>query len=211
VRPWLLLGLAAACGDPLVDGNFVGDPLFSAQALVVGAQSDSVDPAHPMMAIGWKSYDADGWNLDEITRVEARGFPAIVELSIFDPPQHDPLILPTMGRLVEAHVGCPVMFDDVDGDGVITEDDQLIAVSWNQLLVFVRGEAGAFTMDGPFRLTGNDVDDSYRVFEGICDEHGDPTGELRPAREGQPIEVTFLDEPNEFPDVHPASDCTRFF
>jgi hypothetical protein len=208
VRALLLSALAASCGDPLVDGNFAGDPLFSVQAIVVGANSDSVVPKHPTLGIGWKSYAETQLRLDEITTIETQRFPAIVELELYDVPQRDPLILPTMERIVEADVGCPVMFDDVDGDGAFTARDQLLAVSWNQLLVYVRGEVGPFTMDGPFRLTGEDVD-GYRVFEGICDENGDPSGQLRPAPDGQPIEVTFLDEPNKF--VHPESDCTRFF
>jgi hypothetical protein len=209
---WCSALVLAACGDPLADGDFVGEPMVNVQAIVCGAQSDRISPLNPHLGIGWKSYDNPGWSLDDVTAVHTPSFPAIVDVELFDPPlSHAPLVLPTERRLVEADVGCPVMFDDLDYDGRFGEADVLLAVSWNHLLVFVRGEARAFTHDGPFRLTGDDRDGSYRLFEGVCDEQGAPTGELRPAWEGQPIEVTFLEAPDTLPVERHEKDCTAFF
>jgi len=177
VRGLLLVAVLAACGDPLANGEFGGDVKLSFQAIVCGEQSSEIVPINPRLGVLWKS--SDGYSLNEVTPVATEiGFPQVVEVDLFDRPPSD------------AELGCPILFDDLDGDEAFNEkNDPILAVSWNQLIGF---EAEA-----------------YRMRQGVCDEEGLPTGQLAEIKD-RPIDVSFLQKPGDLTPPE-TNACVMFF
>jgi hypothetical protein len=184
VRRLLPVVLAlSACGDPLANGNFEGDVKMSFEAIVCGDQHESIAPANPQLGILWKQVGPQGrsWKMTEVTPVDTPVFPAVVEVDVLEAPPRD------------ADLGCPILFDDLNGDELYGNEEPILAVSWNQFLGFDPSE------------------ESFGLVEGICDEAGAPSGEVNHFAD-RAVNVTFLDQPSlSIPTTAAPGACVPFF
>ncbi len=205
MRLVLALLLLAACGDPLANGDFVGDAKLSLDAIVCGTTGDVV-AAHPKFGIFWKSQYAGALTnvITNIAPLETT-FPANVQLEIFDPPPTSPPTVGSSEGFVQADVGCPALFDDIDDDGIFDHDDRFLAVSWSELIVYVHGESRYRMASAPYQLDVLPQAGEFGLYRGTCDAEGQPSGGLVSSKNDHPLDVHFLSATDASP------SCVRFF
>lgn len=205
--------LSAACGDPIAPGDFEGESRMHLEGIVWG---DAVpeDASKPTVGILWKWFDRhrEQWALGQISSLEVVSFPVHFTTEIYDlPPTVEPNTFSSDGANVEADVGCPVVFDDRDGDGRYGSSDELLAVSWNHLLVYVHEGAGSQPSPLSFHFdTAEPIAPGYRLVQGVC-EKGAPSGRLSFAPDGALVPITLLQTPGMMPETPPDNACIRFF
>jgi hypothetical protein len=147
----VVAGLGAACGEPLVDGEYLGDGTMRLHGVI----AVSVDaPARPMVGAVWLGYSA---LVDPAATAELAAYPitsigfANFEASVWSRPPSVGRYLLADGSLLLATIRIArlIVFDDVDRDGrftlVATEagksevaaPDRLLARSNDSALLFV--------------------------------------------------------------------------
>jgi hypothetical protein len=115
--------LLAGCGDPLVDGDYRGEPLIRLAGRIEGdAKTSSIQS--PYLGIIWVIYDFSsgdetGRVVTSLVPVPDAKFPGTFELALFDPPPPE-----AFNELfgVRYAMGAIVALDDVDGDRRFTVD-----------------------------------------------------------------------------------------
>ena len=145
-------GALLGCGDPLADGNYLGDATIRVHAVVQGTVADAQNAA---VAVLWLGYSA----LAKTTLAGAESsvlpisnveFPPRFTCDLLSPPPGAGAYLAPDGEIVPAFVrlGLLLVFDDVDRDGRLTlgEDgqlaapDRLLAQSASHALLYVASE-----------------------------------------------------------------------
>ena len=200
-----------ACGDPIAPGDFIGQPRMEIEGIISGDQAP-LDISRPSFGILWKWFDAEDqkWTLGPITAVPASSFPAHFTAAIYDlPPAGATNSYSSSGGTVGADVGCPVIFDDRDGDGVFFAADQLIAVSWRHLIVYVREQPSADTPGLPIQLVGG-LRPGYRLMEGVCHDNGD-FDLLQPVAPTTQADIRFIKGTGTLAEQRPDDACIRSF
>lgn len=206
--------LLAACGDPIASGDYEGESRMHLEGIVCGHDDVTVEAERPTVGVLWKWYDAEGERVafGQVSSIPTTSFPAHFAMDIFDlPPADAPNAFASPGGDLQADVGCPVVFDDHDADGEYGMGDEILAVSWNHLLVYVHDDPSALSSMLPLRFDAAEpVSPGYRVVQGVC-EDGQPSGRLTFAPDGAVVPITVLETPDKMPEEPPAEACIRFF
>jgi hypothetical protein len=208
-----LLG-AAACGDPLLPADYPGTPMMTLNGFI-SLSTVPVEAKRPILAIQWK------W-LDPSTRALFASFgpyepigmttlPSTFELDVVDlPPEVVRRSYAVGDRFIDCEVGCPVVFDDLDGNGTHDLDEPLIAISLDQLVVHVEDASGGAMTDSRFQFEDGDrVTSGFHLVEGVCGSSV-PNGTLRFIDSGTEVDVRLLDPvTHQMPSVA-EGNCTHF-
>ncbi len=141
----LALALAlVSCGDPLADGHYLGEPLFSVSGFVhlviPGSAIEGPETEGPLrVAVFWAPARGDSFRLDGATEqaVETTGFfPAKFEVTLYEPPD------PSLYRSIDdgegdLAVALLLAYLDVNRDGRWERGlDRLVGGAQNQLLAY---------------------------------------------------------------------------
>jgi len=114
----LPLLLVCACGDPLVEGDYPGEPLLTLTGLVRYADDYDEPDAPILVAVLW-SEDQDSSQEGVAVRVSTQ-FPGEYSLDLYNPPD-DALLEPTpLDPDLLSGIAAPVVYADEDGDEVYT-------------------------------------------------------------------------------------------
>lgn len=123
-RPWSLIALIAlaACGDPIVDDGFRGEPLATFTGEVVYRYDRLLErPANLRAAVFWSALGVDGGATDELVEDPATSqpidaVPGAYTLHLFDAPA----AMAPGGAYAIGHV---LLYADLDGDGARGADE----------------------------------------------------------------------------------------
>ena len=116
----LSLSLLIACGDPLADGTYRGEPLATLYGRTAGdAGTSSI--AHPHVAIVWFNFLSDQIRgLQVMAPIEAGPLSRDFALQIWDAPPPETLAELCDGTRMT--IGFAIAVDDVNGDGAVAID-----------------------------------------------------------------------------------------
>ena len=119
-RAVLLPLILAACGDPLVDADYRGQPLFAFKGQAFSFNDVRVTDAPIRVSLFWSPggrTDAPPGGLVEQTPASgAVSFPAAFTVRIFQPPAAELLV----GDPGAYGVAAVLVYQDNDGDGTLT-------------------------------------------------------------------------------------------
>ncbi len=133
------LVLMAACGNPLVGRDYRGEVLATLDGTVLMDAEGYEWPTETLrVALFWATDDGIG---TEQSVVVETSFPARYTLSLYQPPPEDALF-DTDWSSSQIAVATPLLYEDVDGDGVWDEDvDDIVGGSPDIALVWSAGES----------------------------------------------------------------------
>ncbi|RMG14384.1 MAG: hypothetical protein D6729_13895 [Deltaproteobacteria bacterium] len=223
ILPAVAALLLTACGAPLADGNYDGEPLYTLRGRITGsAQSAS---ANAYMGIVWVNWAKNGDTVvADVAPVQATHFPANFDFALFDPPPAE-AIMDLSGPDEDAKIatGFLFAFDDIDGDGTfvlgaeqgsLAGGDALLGVSWSQALVYVDTPpraGGRLEREGLLFTNPLEATPGYHLGAGVCASVGEVHDRLEITQEDTPVDIALLQQPAAtFPDV-PDSACLDFF
>jgi hypothetical protein len=132
--------LMAACGDPAVDGAYEGQAQYELNGLVCA--TGTMDHAATAMGIAWTTLAPDATRVattsGESAAIDASALSATFELPLFDaPPAGVTSAIRTSEGLFDVAIGIPVMFADLDGDGVLAQGTEpVLGVSRGDLVLY---------------------------------------------------------------------------
>jgi hypothetical protein len=116
------IGLAlflAACGDPIADGSYLGEPLLRLEGRIAGDAGTS-DIRNPFVGISWLNLDQTQMESFSTTApISRERFTGAFSIDVYDPPPAGAFTKLGPTRFA---VGLPVALDDVDGDGTFVLD-----------------------------------------------------------------------------------------
>ena len=220
----LIPGIAAlalaACGAPLADGTYEGEPLVRLQGNITGTASS---PARdPYIGIVWVNWARNGdLMVSDVAPVQASSFPATFDFAVFDPPPAE-AIMDFSGQDEDARLAAGYLFafDDVDGDGVfhIGKDgleggDQIIGISWSHMLVYVETPprtGGRFEQEGILFTDVADATSGFHLGRGVCASSGEVFDRLELVAPSTPVDVTLV-QPSATPPEMPDAACLNVF
>lgn len=145
----LLLGLAA-CGDPVVGTEYVGEPLFTLGGIVRHEDDQPLPDGALYVTILFEVRSEDGYSWLPPLQVET-SFPASYVLNIYVSPPDD-LLKPTQEGLLA--IGAPMLYVDVDGDGSFNPDVDLRAGTSDGVVVMYLSEPQATEGDPDAMVPG---------------------------------------------------------
>jgi hypothetical protein len=152
----LALGALAGCGDPLVEGDYRGQPLveISGTIRVTDAEVSSEQLEKVRIALLW-NYAGEQSNLSQ-GRGESAG-PARYRLQVFAAPPARAMVTldDRKGLYAVARI---VAYVDDDGDERIDLDEQLVGASPDQVLTY-------FTSPEPTSIVKGELQSGYQVME----------------------------------------------
>jgi hypothetical protein len=180
----LSLFTTAACGDPMVSGDFEGDARVSLHGIICGNDT-TVPMAQAAVGVVWVTESGPMIAAADVERILEHRLPIDFELSLFDAAP---------GSM---QIGIPIFFDDVDRNGSFTSQggavdapDRLLGVS--SLRVITR------------------IGEGFQVSDALCSAGEDEIEDLVPAPGGAAVDITllpaFASATSEDP---PASPCLR--
>jgi hypothetical protein len=135
----------AGCGDPMVNGDYQGEPLLVLHGTVLAnyAPEELRWPAGELrLTIDWARWSGDGgrtgYDARDLETVTA--FPAEYWLKFYQPPPDAARFTPVWSGGVAIAVGTPLLYIDRDADRQWDyEDDPIVGGSEDQVVVFVAG------------------------------------------------------------------------
>jgi hypothetical protein len=158
----------AACGDPAVDGTYEGKAELEMHGLICAI--GKMDSSTTALGVAWTTLAPDATRLHtlpgETDSVDARKLPANFDMPLYDKPPAGAVT--TIGGY-DVSIGIPFMFDDLDGDGVFSEETEpLLGVSRGQVVLY----SSVATSDGgvPLELTAPPL--GWSVGKLVCDDSG---------------------------------------
>lgn len=186
--PLLLL---CACGDPLVSGDYAGEPLLTLTGQVRYAD-DYVEPDAPILVdILWSERQDESQK--GVAVMVSTQFPGEYTLTLYNPPEADLLVPTPLDANVYSGIGAPVVYADEDGDGTYVPDTDLLWGGTDDVAILYLSDdlaapAGvtnpdgspAETIDAGFHLIGVD--------EHFCDQVSPPD-----LLDDQDVELTVSD------------------
>lgn len=186
-----LLGLlVAGCGDPLVGGDYEGEPLLTLRGEIIVNEALGAD-VHPGVAVLWATPEASSPLVEPAVEV-ITWFPSRYELSLYLPPSDDVIFESPLNGKKNA-LGAPVVFLDDDDDGQFTVGEERVA-----------GASGASL------LIWEDEEAAYHVYR--LDQDGCPTG-VRASGDDEgeaSVELLIGDPCGRLPDIQCDGDDTEW-
>jgi hypothetical protein len=118
------IGLAllfAACGDPIADGSYLGEPLLRIEGRIAGDAGTS-DIRKPFIGISWLNLtETQMESIGTVAPIAHERFTGAFSIDVYDLPPADAFTRLGPSRFA---VGLPVALDDVDGDGTFRLDGE---------------------------------------------------------------------------------------
>ena len=129
---WLLCGLCFGCGDPLVNDQYLGEPLFELSGMIA-ADGSVLAAGRMQVALFWAR---EGENNDLQQSVVPRAsFPTTYSLSVYTPPVAE-AIRPVPAGQGDWAVARVLVYSDVDGDNAWSPfGDELVLGGNNDFLL----------------------------------------------------------------------------
>jgi hypothetical protein len=124
-----------ACGDPLVDASYQGEPLMVLAGQVLLEDALPALEGQVRVALFWSSQGEHGQQHEQQVAIST-SFPSRYELTLYTPPPDEVLYQPPH---VPSPVGIalPMLYEDVDGDGVYSSgSEQVLGGSQDVLVLF---------------------------------------------------------------------------
>lgn len=139
----------AACGDPLVDGRYRGEPLFTLSGTVVADESiawedwEAWEEGEVRIGLEWAEWEGEGerggYDVEELEITTS--FPAQFEVHIYQPPSLDALFWTPWLPGHEVAVARPLLYLDRDGDSRWDlDEDEVLGGTFDTVLVYVEPE-----------------------------------------------------------------------
>lgn len=159
--------LGACVGDPAVDATYRGEALHELEGLVCAV--GRLDSSTTKLGIVWTTLTAGGGSAlatGETQSIDARDLPADFHMPLFvEPPANVATTMRLGDALVPVDVGLPIMFDDLDGDGVWTDEHEpLLGAARGQVLL----HAGAAAQVADSGLSVSQLSEGYSVANASC-------------------------------------------
>lgn len=158
--------LGTACGDPLVDGRYRGEPLFTMSGTVIADESFAeemvdFDTSDLHISIEWSEWEGEnergGYDLEEVETLTS--FPAQFEMRIYQPPPLEALFETDWLPGHEIAVGRPLLYLDDDGDRRWdTDEDEVLGGAIDTVLVYVEPDWDDETDEAEW---GEEVDERW--------------------------------------------------
>jgi hypothetical protein len=207
----LALCTSAACGDPLVRSDYEGTPMIAVHGIISLAAAP-VTATNPLVGIQWKAIE-DGNVSSTYGPVKSIGMtalPSTFELDVVDaPPREVRRSYPIGDRMIDCEVGCPVVFDDLDGDGQRGANEPLLAVSLDQLIVHIDGIDAGAALDARFTFIDSKLaEPGFHLVQGVC--QGGVPGTLAFIQPDSEVDVRLLDPTMRMSPTPTEGNCTRF-
>lgn len=150
----LVLSLLVACGDPLADGSYRGEPLATLRGRTIGdAGTSSI--SHPYIAIVWVDLLTEQRRaIQVLAPIDAVPLSSDFTLRLWDPPPRRALGVLCDGTVFT--VGFAIAVDDVNDDGKVYIDvetgglqapDLAFGMATRNVLVYL-DRVGSKTCDG---------------------------------------------------------------
>ena len=124
-----------SCGDPLATGEYLGEPLFSFEGIIVSILDDLPEENSVRVALGWARGGTEPTDVNELVEqdsvsVQVR-FPSAFEVNIFYPPLED-FLEDTSQAYGLAYL---LVYEDRDGDEHF-DADEIIGGAPAQVVVY---------------------------------------------------------------------------
>lgn len=164
---WVAL---AACGAPLHGADYPGQPMMQLAGQVLIEDPLPTPQGEVRVAVFWSSQGEHGEQHQQETAVST-AFPARYSLTLYTPPPDEVLYQPPH-MSSPAAVGLPMLYDDVDLDGVFDATEQLLGGSQDVLILYALESMGHLPPPGDDTDEPEDDTDDPPV--------GDPPNPLEP-------------------------------
>lgn len=163
--------LGACVGDPAVDVSYEGEALHEMKGLVCAV--GRLDSPTTKLGVAWTTLSpsaASSLVTGETQAIDARDLPADFRMPLFvEPPANMSTTMRLGDALVPVDVGLPIMFDDLDGDGIWAGDaEPLLGAARGQVLL----HAGTATQVGDSGLALSALSEGYSVANASCANGG---------------------------------------
>lgn len=136
-----LLALSA-CGDPLVDDQYRGEPIFVVQGRIESFTAPAgirFEDYQTLAALFWVTDLNSSGAFVEQSSVSTRvSFPATFELQVFEAPRPEHFL--TLADGTRLAFGALLVYIDVDGNGHYSDGDRLIGGSGRTGLLYAESE-----------------------------------------------------------------------
>lgn len=124
-----------SCGDPLATGEYLGEPLFSFEGIIVSILDDLPEENSVRVALGWAPGGTEPTHVNELVEqdsvsVQVR-FPSAFEVNIFYPPLDDFLQASSQAY----GLAYLVVYEDSDGDEHF-DAQEVLGGAPNQVIVY---------------------------------------------------------------------------
>jgi hypothetical protein len=170
--------MSVGCGDPAVDGAYEGEARFEVNGLVcaIGEMRSSTTA----MGIAWTTLAPDATRLatlsGEAAPIDAAALPASFELPLFEtPPAGTSTAIRTFGGAFDVAIGIPVLFEDLDGDGVLAQDTEpVLGMSRGQLVLYAAPVERGDVTEVPLEVDA--LPSGWSVAKALCDDTEQLTG-----------------------------------
>lgn len=158
--------LGACVGDPAVDATYEGEALLELNGLVCAV--GRIDSSTTTLGVAWTTLSPTTTSLvtGESQNIDARDLPADFRMPLFvEPPANVSSTMRLGDALVAVDVGLPILFDDLDGDGLWAgEMEPLLGAARGQ--VVLHAGSGAQTADSG--LTISQLSEGYTIANASC-------------------------------------------
>lgn len=169
---------AAACGEPLVDGRYTGEPLFRLEARVDSLDAPKTD-APTLIGVGWMNLlqDEPTWTF-QAADVSAGTPPFGFELNLYRPP--DEAFLNRLGGEF-AGTGFVFAFEDVDRNGDISDGEIRDFIRGGSVsrgvVYFSTTDANAYSLILSRNLISNPeaIREGFHLVQSLCGPQGPGT------------------------------------
>lgn len=203
----LVLLFLGACGDPVVDGSFLGEPLAVLRGRTVGDAGTSAI-ARPYVGILWINFGSDEVRvIQSMAPIEGGPLSRDFTLTVWDAPPPGAINVHCDGT--RFGMGLALAVDDLDGDGAVSIDldtgalappDLVFGIAPRHVIVYVEEVGSGSCMGIP---TGIDPSSAGRAFVSPFDACDDawPTRST-----DEPLEVVLFSPTSLLPDEGEACD-----
>lgn len=133
----LWLPLLTACGDPLVNPGYRGEPLITIAGEILQEEPLGALPGEVLVSVFWGGVsDGTAPEVEQALSVHTE-FPSLYQLGVFQPPSPSVLFETPFGEQRIA-MGLILLYADVDADNVFTlGTDSLIGTSRASVLIWI--------------------------------------------------------------------------
>lgn len=132
---WALLLSMLSCGDPLATGEYLGEPLFSFEGIIVSILDDLPEENSVRVTLGWAPGGTEPTGFNELVEQDSVSvqirFPSAFEVNIFYPPLDD-FLEDSSQAYGLAYL---VVYEDRDGDEHF-DADEVLGGAPSQVIVY---------------------------------------------------------------------------
>jgi hypothetical protein len=205
---WVVALLAlVGCGDPLVTGDYLGEPLMNIEGNLL-IRSVARTPETLNISLFWMnraffSDAGDPWRLSE-QPVVSRGLALTrYQIQLYQPPPEAALRLMPNGQ--RAGMALLMLYNDTDGDGAWDQDDELLVGGASQYILLYAPEG----LDA--EVLGRAIEPGYQLMrlddpESRC-APGDSLASMKPATNEPDVNLVVF---GELEQLLPDLDCDGY-